>query len=119
MATVVKFHVFPEILNQNRSMRGFGCSSSSGVVGFRHNCDGVSLKKCRAFKNEYGGGDSKEKKLQPLKKNEVNLKRESGFWSSFKSILLRNFMMGSKLDDEYRFAVVRVEEVLSSVSSCF
>lgn len=112
MATVIKFHFFPESLNQNRSMRCFGCSSSSGVVGFRH-----ATLKCRAFKNEYGGGDSKEKKLQTLKKNEVKIKRENGFWSSLKSILLRNFLMGSKLDDdEYRFACVRVEEVLSSIA---
>lgn len=129
MATVVKLHVFPESFNNQQQHRlrrkGFGCSTSLGVFGFGHNnnCDiGLfSVKKCRAFKTEEGGGgDLKEKKFRTLKRNEVKeLKRESGFWSSLRSILLRNFMVGSKSDDEYRHAVVRVEEVLSSVSSSF
>lgn len=118
MATVVKLHVFPDSFNQHRTRllrRGFGPSSSPGVLGFGHNCEGFSVKQCRAFRTE-DGGDLKEKKFRNLKKNEVNCKRESGFWNSLKSIMLRNFMLGSKSDDEYRQAVVKVEEVLSFVS---
>jgi chlorophyll(ide) b reductase len=120
MATIVKLQVFPEInLNHHKLRRGFGSSNSSGVFGFGHNFNGLlSLKKCRAFKSE-DSGDFKEKKIRNLKKNEVKIHRENGFWSSFRSILLGNFMVGSKLDDEYRQAVVRVDEVLSKVSSCF
>lgn len=111
--TIVKLHVFPECnLNQHKLRKGFGSNSSSGVFGFGHNFDGLSLKKCRAFKSEDGG----DKKLRNLKKNEVKLERKNGFWSSFKNVLLGNSMMGSKLDDEYRLAVVRVDEVLSKVS---
>lgn len=121
--TIVKLHVFPECnLNKHKLRNGFGSSnSSSGVFGFGHNFDGLCLKvkKCRAFKSEDGGGDFKEKKIKILKKNEVKVQRENGFWSNFRNVLLGNFVMGSKLDDEYRQAVVRVDEVLSKVSSCF
>ena len=121
MATVVKIHVFPDSFNsQHRTRllrRGYGASSSPGVLGFGHNCEVLSVKQCRAFRTE-DGGDLKEKKIRNLKKNEVKTKTEGGFWSSFKSIMLKNFLGGSKLDDEYRQAVVKVEEVLSSVS-CF
>lgn len=122
MATVVKLHVFPESLNQHKTRllrRGFGSCPSPGVLGFGHkNYDQFSVKVCRAFRTE-DGGDVKEKKFRNLKKNEEKTKRESGFWSSLKSILLRNFMVGSKSDDEYRQAVVKVEGLLSSVSCCF
>ncbi|CAL0332527.1 unnamed protein product [Lupinus luteus] len=113
MATVVKLHVFPESFNQHRTrfLRSsfFGPSTNSPhrVLGFGHNCEGLSLKQCRAFRSE-DGGDLKEKKIRTLKKNEVNSKRESGFWNSLKCILL-----GSKSDDVYRLALVKVEEVLS------
>jgi len=76
------------------------------------------VRECRAFRTE-DGGDAKDKKSRNLKKSEVISKRESGFWSSLQSILLRNFMVGSKSDDEYRQAVVKVEGLLSSVSFCF
>ncbi|KAK7314470.1 hypothetical protein VNO77_32995 [Canavalia gladiata] len=119
MATVVKLQVFPESLNQNRTRlfkRGnFGPYTSPGVLGFGHNCDGFSVKVCKAFRTE-DGGDPKEKKIQNLKKGEEKPIRESGFWSSLQSILLRNFMVGSKLDDEYRQAVVKVEGLLSSIA---
>ncbi|GAU37208.1 hypothetical protein TSUD_144410 [Trifolium subterraneum] len=116
MATIVKLQVFPEInLNHHKLRRGFGSSNSSGVFGFGHNFNGLSLKKCRAFKSE-DSGDFKEKKIRTLKKNELKFQRENGFWSSFRSVLLGNFMVGSKLDDEYRQAVVRVDEVLSKIA---
>lgn len=121
MATVVKLHVVPECLNQQKTRslrRGFGSCPSPGVLGFGHYCDRFSVKVCRAFRTE-DGGDVKEKKFRNLKKNEEKTKRESGFWSSLKSILLRNFMVGSKSDDEYRQAVAKVEGLLSSVSCCF
>jgi len=112
MATVVKLHVFPEGLNSHRRrLQGFGWCPSPGVVGFGHNCDRFSGRECRAFRTEDG-----EKKSRTLKKSEGISKRESGFWSSLQSILLRNFMVGSKSDDEYRQAVVKVEGLLSSVS---
>jgi len=118
--TIVKLQVFPECnLNKHKLRNGFGSSnSSSRVFGFGQNFGGLCLKKCRAFKSE-DGGDVKEKKLRNLKKNEVKVQRENGFWSNFRNVLLGNFMMGSKLDDEYRQAVVRVDEVLSKVSSFF
>lgn len=116
MATVAKIQFFSDCLNQQRLRKGFCSYTSSGVLGFGHNFDG--LKKCRAFKNE-DGGEVKEKKIRNLKKNyEVKVQRESGFWNSFRSVLLGNLMVGSKLDDEYRQAVVRVDEVLSKVNSC-
>ncbi|WJX30063.1 putative chlorophyll(ide) b reductase nyc1, chloroplastic, variant 2 [Trifolium repens] len=116
MATIVKLQVFPEInLNHHKLRRGFGSSNSSGVFGFGHNFNGLSLKKCRAFKSE-DSGDFKDKKIRNLKKNEVKIHRENGFWNSFRSVLLGNFMVGSKLDDEYRQAVVRVDEVLSKIA---
>ncbi|XP_027357598.1 probable chlorophyll(ide) b reductase NYC1, chloroplastic isoform X2 [Abrus precatorius] len=118
MTTVVKLHVYPEILNQHRtrlSRKGFGSCTSPGVLGFGHNCDGLYVKGCRAFRSE-DGGDLKEKKFRNLKKNEVKFKRESGFWTSLRSILWRNFMVGSKSDDEYRQAVVKVEVILSSIA---
>lgn len=120
-ATVVKLHLFPESLNQHRTKffrKGFGSCNSPGVLGFGHNCEGLSVKVCRAFRTE-DGGDLKEKKFRNLKKNEVKTQRENGFWSSLKSILLRNFMVGSKSDDEYRQAVVKVEGLLSAVRFCF
>ncbi|KAE9586029.1 putative chlorophyll(ide) b reductase [Lupinus albus] len=117
MATVVKLHVFPESFNQHRTrlLRSsfFGPSNNSSsprVLGFGHNYEGLSVKQCRAFRSE-DGGDLKEKKIRTLKKNEVNPKRESGFWNSLKYILL-----GSKSDDVYRHAVVKVEEVLSVIA---
>ncbi|OIW08907.1 hypothetical protein TanjilG_05883 [Lupinus angustifolius] len=116
MATVVKLHVFPESFNQHRTrlLRSsfFGPSTSSPprVLGFGHNCEGLSVKQFRAFRSE-DGGDLKEKKIRTLKKNEVNSKRESGFWNSLKYILLR-----SKSDDVYRHALVKVEEVLSVIA---
>jgi chlorophyll(ide) b reductase len=118
--TIVKLQVFPECnLNKHKLRNGFGSSnSSSGVFGFGQNFGGLCLRKCRAFKSEDGGG-LKEKKWRNLKKKEVKLQIENGFWSNFRNVLLGNFMMGSKLDDEYRQAVVRVDEVLSKVSSCF
>lgn len=117
----MKLHVFPDSLNSHKTRifrRGFGSCPSPGVLGFGHDCDRFSVRECRAFRTE-DGGDAKEKKSRNLKKSEVNSKRESGFWSSLQSILLRNFMVGSKTDDEYRQAVVKVESLLSSVSSCF
>lgn len=115
--TIVKLHVFPECnLNQHKLRKGFGSNSSSGVFGFGHNFDGLSLKKCRAFKGEDGG----DRKFRNLKKNEVKLERKNGFWSSFKNVLLGNSLRNYKLDDdEYRQAVVRVDEVLSKVSFLF
>lgn len=115
--TIVRLQVFPECnLNKHKLRNGFGSSnSSSGVFGFGQNFGGLCLKKCRAFKSE-DGGDVKEKKLRNLKKNEVKAQRENGFWSNFRNVLLGNFMMGSKLDDEYRQAVVRVDEVLSKIA---
>lgn len=121
MATLVKLHLFPESLSSHRTRllkREFGSCPSSGVVGFGHNSDRFSVRECRAFRTE-DGGDAKDKKSRNLKKSEVISKRESGFWSSLQSILLRNFMVGSKSDDEYRQAVVKVEGLLSSVSFCF
>ncbi|RYR57424.1 hypothetical protein Ahy_A05g023164 isoform A [Arachis hypogaea] len=120
MATVMKIHVFPESFsNQHRTRfhRSGSSSSSLGVLGFGHNCEGLYVKQqCRAFRTE-DGGDLKDKKIRNLKKNdELKDKRVGGFWNSLRSILLRNFMMGSKSDDEYRQAVVKVEEVLSSIA---
>ncbi|MED6113552.1 putative chlorophyll(ide) b reductase nyc1, chloroplastic [Stylosanthes scabra] len=122
MATVVKIHVFPEgFSNQHRTRfhrsSSYGSSSSLGVLRFGHNCEGVYVRQqCRAFRTE-DGGDLKDKKIRNLKKNdELKVKRVGGFWSSLRAILLRNFMIGSKSDDEYRQAVVKVEEVLSSIA---
>ncbi|XP_057447135.1 probable chlorophyll(ide) b reductase NYC1, chloroplastic isoform X2 [Lotus japonicus] len=118
MATVVKLHVFPESFNihgKRLLRRGFGSSSSPGVLGLGHNFDGFSVKQCRAFKSEESEG-LKEKKIRTLKKNEVKIRRESGFWSSLNSVLLRNFMGGSKSEDEFHQAMVKVEEVLSSIA---
>ncbi|XP_058763262.1 probable chlorophyll(ide) b reductase NYC1, chloroplastic [Vicia villosa] len=112
--TIVKLHVFPECnLNQHKLRKGFGSNSSSGVFGFGHNFDGLSLKKCRAFKGEDGG----DRKFRNLKKNEVKVERKNGFWSSFRNVLLGKSMRSYKLDDdEYRQAVVRVDEVLSKIA---
>ncbi|MED6113963.1 putative chlorophyll(ide) b reductase nyc1, chloroplastic [Stylosanthes scabra] len=126
MATVVKIHVFPESFsNQHRTRfhrtSSYGSSSSSsslGVLRFGHNFEGLYVRQqCRAFRTE-DGGDLKDKKIRNLKKNnEFKDKRVvGGFWSSLRAILLRNFMIGSKSDDEYRQAVVKVEEVLSSIA---
>ncbi|KAI9085568.1 hypothetical protein K1719_032411 [Acacia pycnantha] len=75
--------------------------------------DRVSLKPCKAFRTEEGG-DSKEKRHPNLKKLEMKLKRENEFWSFASSIISSTFKVGSKLVDDYRLAMAKVEEVLSS-----
>ncbi|KAI9100191.1 hypothetical protein K1719_024409 [Acacia pycnantha] len=69
--------------------------------------DGVSLKPSKAFRSEEGG-DLKEKRYQNLKKHEVKLKRENGFWSFASSIISSTFKVGSKSVDDYRLALVKV-----------
>lgn len=114
MATLVKLHLCPESFN-NLGFKGHRRTTSLRP-SFGH--DGPSLKQCRAFRTEEGG-DLKEKRYRNLKTNEVKLRRENGFWSSVNSILLSTFKLASKSDDEYRLALAKVEEVLSSVSFFF
>ena len=120
MATFVKLHLCPET---SRSICFFSghhhrrrTTSSLCRGGFGSSIDRVSLKLCRAFRAE-DGGDLKEKKNRNnSRKDEVKLKRENGFWGSIGSIMLGTFKLASKSDDEYRLALAKVEEVLSSVS---
>lgn len=112
MAALVKLHLCPESFN-NLCFRDPRRTTSIRRGRFGH--DGASLKVCRAFRAE-DGGDLKEKKCQNLKKNEVKLESEKGFWSSINSIMLSTFKLATKSDDEHRLAVAKVEEVLSSVS---
>ncbi|KAI4350855.1 hypothetical protein L6164_005262 [Bauhinia variegata] len=129
MATIIKFQVSPESFDQlcfknyhrtSSFRRGFRrYSSPSKVGGYKYK--GFSLKQCRAFRTE-DGGDSKENKLASrrksanLKKNEEELQRENAFWNSLKSMILRNFGVGSKSEDEYRRDLLKVEEVLSLIA---
>lgn len=114
MTTLVKLRLLPEGLNSlclrdRRKTSSFRRGSYGG--------GGVSVKSCRAFRTEEGG-DLKGKKHQNLKKSEVELKKENGFWSSVNSVIKSTFMVGSNSEDEYRLAMAKVEEVLSSVSLC-
>ncbi|XP_054785597.1 probable chlorophyll(ide) b reductase NYC1, chloroplastic isoform X2 [Prosopis cineraria] len=111
MTTLVKLRLTPESFS-NLCFSNHRRTSSLR----RGSChDGASLRPCKAFRTE-DGGDLKEKKRRNLKKDVVKLKREYGFWSSVNFILSNTFKVGSKSDDEYRLAVAKVEEVLSSIA---
>ncbi|XP_028774037.1 probable chlorophyll(ide) b reductase NYC1, chloroplastic [Neltuma alba] len=112
MATLVKLRLAPESFNHLCFSDHHRRTSSLRPGSCR---DGLSLKPCKAFRTE-DGGDLKEKRHRNLKKHEVKLKRENGFWSSVNSMMLSTFKLGSKSEDEYRLAVAKVEEVLSSIA---
>ncbi|XP_028751390.1 probable chlorophyll(ide) b reductase NYC1, chloroplastic isoform X1 [Neltuma alba] len=124
MATVVRLRVCPESFDylcfrghhSRRSLRrGFCWSSSRMILGGGH--DGLRLNRCWALKSE-NGGHLEEKRSESEGEDQilVNLNREKGFWVSMKSIMLKTFKANPKSDDEYRQAVAKVEEVLSSVA---
>lgn len=72
------------------------------------------LQQCRALKDE--GREEKETENERngviLKENELNLKKERGFWSSFRDVIFKD----ASRDSQYSEAVARVEKVFSSVS---
>ena len=114
MATVVSLHVPAESFNcikvndkKKLLRRGLYWSSTRRILGGRKR---FSLRVLKAEDEEQLG----KKKLESEEDQSiVKLNRENGFWISMKSIILSR-----KSDDEYRQAVAKVEEVLSSVS-CF
>ncbi|KAJ7969609.1 Chlorophyll(Ide) b reductase [Quillaja saponaria] len=117
MAMVVKLRLFPDSLDRFCFKDSYRIrrSRSKRVLG------GFCLKQCRALRSE-SGGDLKENlvgsvgKSGNLKEHEVKLKRGNGFWTSLKSMVLGAFSVVSQSDDEYKEAVAKVEEVLSSIA---
>lgn len=64
-----------------------------------------------------------EKEIEPAKKcgemKEVKVKKEIGFWSCLRSSVLGGVGLASRRDDEYKKAIVKLEEVLNLVSFSF
>ncbi|KAL5572657.1 hypothetical protein UlMin_022254 [Ulmus minor] len=130
MAAVTWLHICPQSLdhlNFKESLRtgpsfllGPGSRrGSSGLLTSRY-----CLKQCRAYRREDGGNlEEKEsgvsRKSRKLKESEVKLKKGIGFWSSLRSTLLGGLGLCSRNGEEYQKAVVKVEEVFSSMAIQF
>lgn len=131
MAKVVKLHICPQGLDTSNFKDHFRTRptvllgpgyrrSGAGPLTGHH---GFYLKQCRSFRSE-NEGELEEKEIETARKcgemkeiREVKFNKGSGFWSSLKSSLLGGLGFGSRRDDEYKMAILKLEEVFSSVSS--
>lgn len=133
MAKVIKLHICPQGLD-NSNFRGHFRTRPTVLLGLGYRWSrpalltgrrGFCLKQCRSFRSE-NGGEFDEKEIEKARKcgevkesNEVKLSEGSEFWSSLKSAVLGGVGFGSRRDDEYKKAIVKLEEVFSSVSFAY
>lgn len=74
----------------------------------------MCVKRLRSVRSE-DGGRVEEKEREIVEGNEVELKKQLGFWGSLKSVVLGVNKFGAQSQDDYRNSLSKVEEVFSSI----
>ncbi|XP_015898313.3 probable chlorophyll(ide) b reductase NYC1, chloroplastic isoform X1 [Ziziphus jujuba] len=119
MAKVAKLHIGPQGLD-NLNFNGHFRTRPILLLGpgYRRYGPGVLTRRygfcLRSFRSE-NGGELEEKEIESARKC-GELKKESGFWSCLKSAVLGGVGLASRRDDDYKKAIVKLEEVFNSIA---